>query len=82
MINQLRTDRNFGLAKFIGVVEEIAEQFQIELAKLAEEATERCRNEREKAEKFIRESLEGMDAAGQVEAESLRNQIAALQASL
>jgi hypothetical protein len=49
--------------------QEMAEQFHIELAKLAEESTERCRNEREKAERFIRESLEGLDTSGKLEAE-------------
>lgn len=58
------------------------EQFQIEMTKLAEEATERCRNEREKAEKLIKDTLDSLDAAGNSQAESLRQQIIALQASL
>jgi hypothetical protein len=60
----------------------MASQFQIELNKLAEEAAERCRNEREKAEQFVRDSLQGDDTAGQLEAETMRSQIAGLQSSL
>ena len=47
-------------------------EFNYELQKLEEEATERCKNERDKAEMFIRESLAGLEMAAEAENEVLR----------
>ena len=57
-------------------------EFNYELQKLEEEATERCKNERDKAEMFIRESLAGLEMAAEAENEVLRQQIKSLQVSL
>lgn len=57
-------------------------QFNYELRKLEEEATERCKNERDKAEEFIRQSMAGLEMAAEAENEVLRQQIRSLQVSL
>lgn len=57
-------------------------EFTYELQKLEEEATERCRNERDKAERFIKESLAGLEMAAEAEQEVLRQEIKSLQVSL